>query len=75
MTVHNRHIFNLTINIDRKIRRRVPDNLPGLFNDAGHPDLVDLMGFDDSESDALVDFIVFRALRREMVSIFLMHWS
>lgn len=52
----------LTININRKIRRRVLDDLPSLFYNPAHPDLVNLMRFNDPESDVLVDFVILGTL-------------
>lgn len=55
---------NLTVDIDRKIRWCILNNIPGLLDYARHSDLVNLVGFDDAKSDALVNFIVFRTLSK-----------
>lgn len=52
-----------TVNINRKIRRRILDCVPDPLNNPRHSDIIDLMRLDESEADDVpVDLVVFRSL-------------
>lgn len=52
-----------TVNINRKIRRRILDRIPDPLDNPRHPDIINLMRLDESEADDVpVDLVVFRSL-------------